>query len=103
MFAEPDSPISIEILQGEVISYGSYSPSSNKIEFDEPFGFLSKRLSVREILENGNVVLAYIFDGDYLPYLFHLSKDSPVIIKDYVPVESKETYIQIVISMKPEP
>ena len=99
MRAKPDPMFAVKVIHEDEVSCARYSPSSGKIEFDEPYGFLSKLLSVRKILENGDIVFAYIFDGDYLPRLFTLSKGSPIIIKDYVPIKGKETFIKIVISM----
>ena len=56
---------------------------------------VNNRLQVREFLENGDVLISYIFDGDYDPRKMTVKKDSPLEITDYFDVKPVKIILQV--------
>ena len=56
---------------------------------------VNDRLQVREFLENGDVLISYIFDGDYDPRKMTVKKDSPLEITDYFGVTPVKIILQV--------
>lgn len=44
----------------------------------------SSCLKVKGINNDGDILISYIFNGDYMPRLFVLKDGSPLVINDYV-------------------
>ena len=56
---------------------------------------VNNRLQVREFLENGDVLISYIFDGDYDPRKMIVKKDDPLEITDYFGVTPVKIILQV--------
>ena len=56
---------------------------------------VNARLLVREFLDNGDVLISYIFDGDYDPRKMIVKKDSPLEITDYFGVTPVKIILQV--------
>ena len=76
------------------IEESEYSLSSKHFSFkiNEE---VNARLQVREFLDNGDVLISYIFDGDYDPRKMIVKKDSPLEITDYFGVKPVKIILQI--------
>lgn len=86
---------SIHLSDGRIIN-GSFDPSHKTISFND-FYDMSNRLKLDKVNEDESVIISYIFDTDYLPRRFPLDKERPLIIKDYLRIEEKDEYVEIVI------
>ena len=56
---------------------------------------VNNRLQVREFLDNGDVLISYIFDGDYDPRKMIVKKDLPLEITDYFGVTPVKIILQV--------
>ena len=56
---------------------------------------VNNRLQVREFLNNGDVLISYIFDGDYDPRKMIVKKDDPLEITDYFGVSPVKIILQV--------
>ena len=69
---------------------GQFSPSGrcfffNKNEFNSEHDF-DNCLKVRGFNEDGDIIVSYIFSGDYTPRLFVLKEDEPLEIREFINV-----------------
>ena len=77
-----------------IIEESEYSPSSKSFSFKKHES-LNKLLQVREFLSNGDVVISYIFDGDYDPRKMVVTKDTPLVITDYFGIKLVKIILEI--------
>ena len=47
-----------------------------------------KCLEIRNINSDGDLVVAYIYSGDYMPRFFTVKQGSPLVINDYVSINN---------------
>ena len=82
------------IMSDGTIEESEYSLSSKRFSFkiNEE---VNARLQVREFLDNGDVLISYIFDGDYDPRKMIVKKDSPLEITDYFGVTPVKIILQV--------
>ena len=82
------------IMSDGTIEESEYSLSSKHFSFkiNEE---VNARLQVREFLDNGDVLISYIFDGDYDPRKMIVKKDSPLEITDYFGVTPVKIILQV--------
>ena len=82
------------IMSNGTVEESEYSLSSHRFSFiiNEE---VNNRLQVREFLENGDVLISYIFDGDYDPRKMIVKKDAPLEITDYFDVKPVKIILQV--------
>ena len=56
---------------------------------------VNNRLQVREFLDGGDILISYIFDGDYDPRKMIVKKDTPLEITDYFGVTPVKIILQV--------
>ena len=82
------------IMSNGTVEESEYSLSSHRFSFivNEE---VNNRLQVRDFLDNGDVLVSYIFDGDYDPRKMIVKKDAPLEITDYFGVKPVKIILQV--------
>ena len=93
------SPVIVKVIVKEEEYFGIYSEQNNKLSFNEKLSALNGKIVIKNIDDNGDVSISYMFSCDYLPRYFLVSKSNPITIEDFVLVDNKETYVRIIISL----
>ena len=72
---------------------GKYDPNNRKFSFDsgDDIQTIADRLQVRNMTEDGALVVSYIYDNDYMPTIFRLENNEPLSIEDTILVKDKES------------
>ena len=82
------------IMSDGTMEESEYSLSSHHFSFNINKE-VNNRLQVKEFLENGDVLISYIFDGDYDPRKMIVKKDNPLEITDYFGVTPVKIILQV--------
>ena len=78
---------------------GVYDKNTKYFVFDN-IPSLEKKIALRDMHDDGSITISYMFSCDYLPRYFHITKEEPQYIEDFITFEGKEVHVQIVISIK---
>ena len=84
---------------------GKYDPNNRKFSFNgaHDIQLAADRLQIRNVTEDGALVVAYIYDNDYMPTIFRLENNEPLSIEDTILVKDKEPlHITILIEYQCE-
>lgn len=71
---------------------GKYDPNNRKFFFNgtDDIQTIANRLQVRNVTEDGALVVSYIYDNDYMPTIFRLENNEPLSIEDTILVKDKD-------------
>lgn len=83
------------ILLGDEETRGVLSSDYKRLDFGEKYQEVSSRLKIHEVTSEGNILISYIFDGDYDPRKIVVQQGKVLEIEDYIQMFGQHQLIEM--------